>query len=271
MEAYFRVDGDDALAAIESDRVHAAVATLRGLPVPQRAKKPRQPKAAKPKPKGKAAAAAGKAGAGGASAGAGSADVDAEKPEEPAVDEVTVNRAPVLTLWAAVVGARLGLSWDTALSVARVLCGRFARSKGRALGLVSALEPPASSGGVASVSLMGETFRVADTFSGPRALDAGDTVSSAAVAKYLERAFGKALGAVRKAMEELAVAVPLEKLNASAFSLYCRFRPAVAAGVSGWASKGTLSLAAVRGLALEQKGPQGTSTSALAAAASPAK
>ena len=48
---------------------------------------------------------------------------------------VTINRAPVLTLWAAVVAERLGLDRDEALTVGRALSGLTAHTKGVRLGI----------------------------------------------------------------------------------------------------------------------------------------
>src|SRR5262245_1444506 len=61
---------------------------------------------------------------------------------ERATGTVTVNRAPVLTLWAAVVAERLGYPWDEALTLGKALAGLNAQSKGRALSIYS----PAESG-----------------------------------------------------------------------------------------------------------------------------
>jgi hypothetical protein len=57
---------------------------------------------------------------------------------------VTINRAPVLTLWAAIVAARLGHSWATALTLGKALAGLNAQSKGRSLGIYKA--PPGEPG-----------------------------------------------------------------------------------------------------------------------------
>src|SRR6478752_9254274 len=48
---------------------------------------------------------------------------------------IRVNRAPVLTLWAAVVAERLGHPPDTALSLASAVAGTAARAKARRLGI----------------------------------------------------------------------------------------------------------------------------------------
>ena len=43
---------------------------------------------------------------------------------------IQINRAPVLTLWAAVVAERLGFNHDEALSLGNALAGLNAQSKG---------------------------------------------------------------------------------------------------------------------------------------------
>src|SRR3954452_24044770 len=48
---------------------------------------------------------------------------------------IRVNRAPVLTLWAAVVAERLGFDRDAALTLGRAVAGSSAQMKGRALGI----------------------------------------------------------------------------------------------------------------------------------------
>ena len=47
---------------------------------------------------------------------------------------IIINRAPVLTLWAAVVAERLGHPADTALTLGRAVAGFAARVKARSLG-----------------------------------------------------------------------------------------------------------------------------------------
>jgi hypothetical protein len=48
---------------------------------------------------------------------------------------VSINRAPVLTLWAAVVAQRLGFAEDEALTLGKALAGLNAQAKGRRLGI----------------------------------------------------------------------------------------------------------------------------------------
>jgi hypothetical protein len=50
-------------------------------------------------------------------------------------DPISINRAPVLTLWAAVVADGLGFKWDEALTLGRAVAGLNAHSKGVSLGL----------------------------------------------------------------------------------------------------------------------------------------
>jgi hypothetical protein len=48
---------------------------------------------------------------------------------------ISINRAPVLTLWAAVVARRLVFDEDEALTLGKALAGLNAQSKGRRLGV----------------------------------------------------------------------------------------------------------------------------------------
>jgi hypothetical protein len=51
------------------------------------------------------------------------------------MDTVTINRAPVLSLWAAVVAERLGFDRDEALTLGKSVAGLTAQSKGQRLGI----------------------------------------------------------------------------------------------------------------------------------------
>src|SRR5690242_5436636 len=48
---------------------------------------------------------------------------------------IPINRAPVLTLWAAVVAERLGFEEDEALTLGKAVAGLNAQAKGRRLGI----------------------------------------------------------------------------------------------------------------------------------------
>ena len=51
---------------------------------------------------------------------------------------VQINRAPVLTLWAAVVAEALGFAPDEALTLGKAVAGLNAQAKGRRLGILQA-------------------------------------------------------------------------------------------------------------------------------------
>ena len=51
------------------------------------------------------------------------------------MDTIEVNRAPVLTLWAAVVAERLGFEPEEALTLGKSVAGLTAQSKGQRLGI----------------------------------------------------------------------------------------------------------------------------------------
>lgn len=170
-----------------------------------------------------------------------------------------VNRAPVLTLWAAIVAERLGHSHATALTLGKAVAGLNAQTKGRRLGIYEA-KPPKATGtkprkaapaAAHSVVLLGRVVPVVKTPEGLRASIKGTAEHPASVEKYLEQKFGAALPEVRKEMRVLARAYSPKRLETVAFSLYERFRPKIPEGVKGWGAKGKLDLARLRALARE--------------------
>ena len=60
-----------------------------------------------------------------------------------AATTITINRAPVLTLWAAVVAERLGYERDEAVTFGRAVAGLNAAAKARSLGIAKPREKPA--------------------------------------------------------------------------------------------------------------------------------
>jgi len=168
---------------------------------------------------------------------------------------IQINRAPVLTLWAAVVAERMGFEREEALSLGKCLAGLNAQAKGRALGIYKPHE-----GGVKKmrqaprgeefwVELCGRPIPAKNTDDGVRAVTGDKPIEAAGAARYLESTFGEALPAVRAAMEKLAAAFEPDELKARAFSLYEAFRPEIPRGVRGWGAKGTLDLDKIAGLA----------------------
>jgi hypothetical protein len=123
---------------------------------------------------------------------------------------ISINRAPVLTLWAAGERERGEEFWVE-------LCGRAVPAK--------------------------------NTADGIRAVKDRAVVTAESAEAYLEAKFGDNLAEARAAMTTLARAYPPRELAAAAFELYETFRPAVPEGVKGWGAKGVLDLRKVRSLA----------------------
>jgi hypothetical protein len=167
-----------------------------------------------------------------------------------------INRAPVLTLWGAVVAERLGMPRETALTCGQTLAGLNANSKGVRLGMYEPPEerphepPPLPKGvrKVRSVELLGRRIHVADTPDGPRAIVKGEIVEPESVERYLRGKFGDTLVPVRTEMKRLAARFTPEQLNQEGFHLYEQFRPAVPPGERGWGAKGVLEVSKIRAL-----------------------
>ena len=167
-------------------------------------------------------------------------------------DTIKINRAPVLTLWAAIVAQRLGFDHDEALTLGRALAGLNAQAKGQRLGIFE----PTSEGlkeirheqpsGEIHVALLGRAIPAVVTVDGLRAMEKGKPSNPASVEKYLKSKFGEHLQAVETAMAELAKSVSKSELAATGFKMYEAFRPAIPDGGQGWGAKGELDLAAIR-------------------------
>jgi hypothetical protein len=168
---------------------------------------------------------------------------------------VTINRAPVLTLWSSVVAERLGFDTDAALTLGKAVAGLNAQAKGRSLGI---FKPPRLEGGKPPkkrglgeefwIDLCGRAVPAKNTDHGVRAVVKDKPIDPASVRRYLERAFGDDLDKARQAMEALAGALEPDALADRAFPLYERFRPQIAAGQRGWGQKGELDLDLIRDL-----------------------
>ena len=174
----------------------------------------------------------------------------------PAVRKVTINRAPVLTLWAAVVAEGLGFDHAEALTLGKAVAGLNAYAKGVKLGIY---EPPPASvkkqrkelehGGRMTVSLLHRAVPVAQTPNGLRALAKEKPIDPASVERHLARKFGLSLAAVRRAMADLAGALLSRDLAARAYGLYEEFRPEIPPGIGGWGAAGVLDLDAIERMA----------------------
>ena len=167
-------------------------------------------------------------------------------------NRIQINRAPVLTLWAAIVAERLGFNHDEALSLGKALAGLTAQSKGRRLGIFKPTPKELKKvrqrerGEELWVELLGRALPAVNTDEGMRAVRNSQPIEPEGVERYLESKFGDALPEARKAMKELAGAFEPEELAQQSFGLYEQFRPQIPEGVSGWGAKGELDLGRIR-------------------------
>src|SRR5262245_43954567 len=174
---------------------------------------------------------------------------------------VTINRAPVLTLWAAVVAERLGYDRDEALTLGQAVAGMNAAAKAKAIGKFHTPQKPAAEakprapkvGEKIEVSLCGRMVPAVHTPEGLRALTKGTPAKPESVERYLEGKFGDTLEGARDAMTALAKSLSKPELAGTAFSLYEAFRPSIPPGTRGWGAKGVLDLSQVRAMAAKSR------------------
>ena len=172
-------------------------------------------------------------------------------------NKISINRAPVLTLWATIVAERLGHTQQEALTLGKALAGLNAQSKGRRLGIYEEKTPEekekekkdGKGARQAMVAILGRSIPVVQTPKGLRAAVDGNPIDPDSVQAYLKQKFGDNLDAARAALEHLAKAYTPHELESRAFELYEKFRPEVPEGKKGWGAKGELDLDYVRSLA----------------------
>jgi hypothetical protein len=169
--------------------------------------------------------------------------------------KITINRAPVLTLWAAVVAERLGFDRAEALTLGKAVAGLNAHAKGVRLGIyeptpatVKKEREKLARDRLLTVSLLNRAVPVAQTPDGLRALAKEKPINPASVERYLSSKFGPSLEAARRAMAVLAGSLPPRDLTVQAYALYEKFRPEIPAGVSGWGAAGVLDFNAIEEL-----------------------
>lgn len=171
--------------------------------------------------------------------------------------KIKINRAPVLTLWAAVVAERLGYNKNEALTLGKAVAGLNAQSKGRRLGIYEEKteeekeqekkkEKPVK---LEFIEILGRGVPALKTPQGLRAAIKGEEIDPQSVEKYLRQKFGEELDEARAAMEILAKAYTPRQLESKAYDLYEKFRPEIPEGKKGWGAKGELDLNYIRSLA----------------------
>lgn len=165
---------------------------------------------------------------------------------------IEINRAPVFTLWAAVVAERLGYDHDAALTLGKAVAGLNAQSKGRRLGIYKPSEKPAAAKKPKPVDevveLCGRAVPAHRTDHGIRAVAGDRVIDPKRVNSYLKRSFGDDLPVVESAMKSLARKFNPPELEQAAYGLYEQFRPNIPGGKRGWGAKGELDLGLIREL-----------------------
>jgi len=172
-------------------------------------------------------------------------------------DSISINRAPVLSLWAAVVAERLGYDADEAATLGEAVSVLNARSKGRRLGIFAPAPHDAGRADVTAaeprqheqLQLLGRPVPVTRTAQGVRAMIGGEVLNPQRVRRKLEQRFGPNYPIVRDAMEHAVRSFRPAELAAAAYGMYERFRPSVPPGTRGWGARGALDLDFIRSLA----------------------
>src|SRR4051794_16137780 len=123
-----------------------------------------------------------------------------------ATTRISINRAPVLTLWATVVAERLGFREDEALTMGKALAGLNAQAKGRRLGIFKPHEEKPTKarkkehGENFWIELCGRPIPARNTEEGIRAVKGAQEFEPDSVRRYLESKFGDDLAKVKPAM-----------------------------------------------------------------------
>jgi len=179
---------------------------------------------------------------------------NAKKPKttaSPSKNEITINRAPVLTLWSATVTHFLypSLSWSTCLSAGSAISAICAISKGRSIGMIS--EPDEeqkeerkkkkeSDVGFEELEVMHFKLKMKDgiAFVG-RKKQSG---SEGALKGKFGDAYENVRGVFEEGLEKWREGKREKDLDEKAFRMYEKFRPEVPVGQRGWGRKGVLDL-----------------------------
>ncbi|KAL3145914.1 hypothetical protein ABBQ38_015281 [Trebouxia sp. C0009 RCD-2024] len=193
-------------------------------------------------------------------AGASTSSAKAE-PTSEQDQPVEINRAPVLTLWVAVVAQRQGFSEEAGLTFGKAISGMLAQSKGRSIGVFDKKdkdegakqerEEEEHKQGVAKHDVFGMSIKAKDVGDDGdvRALDTSmQAIQHKQVEGYLKRAFKDRLQDAKAALKTLADSYKPEDIGKHCYHLYEQFRPTIASGQKGWGQKGQLDLVKIKGL-----------------------
>ena len=168
---------------------------------------------------------------------------------------ISINRAPVLTMWGAMVAERLGYDRESALTLGKAVAGLNAQAKGQRLGIYEKPEGDAAKPRKAApvkadtVHLLGREIPVRNVDPGVRAVVNDRVEDPAYTNRYLDQKFGADRAAAEAAMRALAQSFTVEELSHMGFALYEEFRPTVPDGVRGWGAKGELDLGLIHRMA----------------------
>jgi hypothetical protein len=181
---------------------------------------------------------------------------------------ISINRAPVLTLWAVVVARRLGFRKGEALTLGKAVAGLNAQAKGQRLGIYSPKEEKPKEAREKRkkdegflVEVCGRTVPAKNTEDGIRATKKGEPIDPESVERYLDKKFGDDLDRVEQAMQKLAKAYKPKELADEAYPLYEQFRPEIPSGKKGWGAEGDLDLGFIEKAGEEEVSLAGSSGS----------
>ena len=172
-------------------------------------------------------------------------------------DAITINRAPVLELWASCVTKLIypSIPWETCLSVGSAISTITAVAKGRSIGTIEKPDPSeaenrrrerqrkAGNEQLEDIEVMGFHLRLKDG----KALvgDKPKPGNEGALSKKFGREqYEKAKGGFQDALGSWKGRE--SELNGEAFRMYEEFRPTVPPGQKGWGRRGQLNLENVR-------------------------
>ncbi|KAG2348986.1 hypothetical protein BDR05DRAFT_1028076 [Suillus weaverae] len=165
-----------------------------------------------------------------------------------------VNRAPLMTAWAAVVAERLGFEREEALSIASVYTEMNAISKGVSLGIFDKSRKkeiePIKGSTQPYVDLLGRRPLYQTQNQTWRALDNTSPALPSTAFSYISRTFRQTTPYVIGALRLLAESFPPPELNSKGFGLYAEFRP----DVDGWGKRGEVRCEQILSLRKKDRG-----------------